>query len=259
MLTSHPSQVILLTSKSREGRLLRGREHLFLTEKNRITFSLEKNYIFSFLLRTCFYRLKTRFDLKKKSVLIPAMWDTMARTPHPPRVKNCPQCGWGRGGLGRLGLGVEPGQPGPQSPACLCAGTTDQNCLGYHGAGPSVPLKSRVTDVCVAGWQFGRINENAAPSLLKIWSWKRRVAACKVDQDTSLERYLGSFVLAEVEDQPGALGGTLPARVLPAPWQRPHPEGLQIFLNCKKPKSYISKSSFLLILFYCLFIASGKQ
>lgn len=73
MLTSHPSQVLLLTAKSRKGRLLRGREHLFLTEKNRITFSLEKNYVFSFLLRTCFYRLKTRFDLKKKSVLIPAV------------------------------------------------------------------------------------------------------------------------------------------------------------------------------------------
>ena len=85
------------------------------------------------------------------------------------------------------------------------------------------------------------------------------MAAFKVDQDASPERYPGSFMLAGVEDQAGAPVRTLPSWVQPAPWQRLHPEGLQIFLNGKKTKSYISKSSFLLILFYCLFIASGKQ
>lgn len=263
MLTSHRSQVVLLTAQSREGRLLKRRERLFLIDKDRITFSLEKNYVFSFLLRTGVYRLKTRFNLKEKSVLIPAVWDTMACTPHPPRVKNGPHCGWGRGSTRpswvgrRVGSAREP-EPCTPTPASVL-GPQTRTALVTMELQPSVPLKSPVTDVCVAGWQFCRINENAAPSLFKIWSWKRRAAAFKVNQDASLERHLGSFVLAGVEDQAGALGRTLPSQVQPASWQRLHPEGLQIFLNCKKPKSYISKSSFLLILFYCLFIASGKQ
>ena len=73
MLTSRRSPVVLLTAQSREGRLLKGRERLFLIDKDRITFSLEKNYVFSFLLRTGVYRLKTRFNLKEKSVLISAV------------------------------------------------------------------------------------------------------------------------------------------------------------------------------------------
>lgn len=98
-----------------------------------------------------------------------------------------------------------------------------------------------------------------APSCLRFETGeekKRRVAAFKINQDTSMENSLGCFTVGRAEEGAGIpRRGTRPPRAGQHPLAELSPGVVRIFLNCKNLKSHfriVFSSNPFLLPSYCL-------